>query len=43
MSKLVDKEEIGKIFAVVGICQAVISLVGYRYRYNKAYARQSSL
>jgi hypothetical protein len=27
----VEREEIGKIFAVVGIIQAVISLVGYRY------------
>ncbi len=26
-----EREEIGKIFAVVGICQAVISLAGYRY------------
>ncbi len=33
LSKLVEKEEIGKIFAVVGICQAVISLAGYRYSY----------
>ncbi len=31
LSKLVEREEIGKIFAVVGICQAVISLAGYRY------------
>ncbi len=37
LSKLVEKEEIGKIFAVVGICQAVISLAGYRYSHASLF------
>jgi hypothetical protein len=43
LSKLVEKEEIGKIFAVVGICQAVISLAGYRYSHPSFFSSVISL